>query len=300
LTFALAKEVIMKLRAISAFVFTLLLSASSWSATEGEACDSANDKPTCSDTTILLYCPSPPEAGEDPLPEGITANVWNTFDCPATFTGTTCGSNGGSDYCIAGSGEQCMFSQQQAIIPCASGTGCNAYVTGTCDAANACTPPAEGEQFAAMCDGNDAVWACQQNATPIFDNCDTVQGTCSEGLYCIDVVEGGTCDGEGTVSSSGPYWTCAAGLSCNGLSDTSLGTCGQASTGGNTGGNTGGTTGGTTGDTTGTDDDGTARRDDTEDAVATSGFGCQATGAGNVSLGALFALSLLAIRRRRK
>ena len=295
----------MKLRAISAFIFTVLLSASSWSATEGEACDSTNDAATCSDTTTLLICVAPPEADES-LPEGVTANTWYAYNCGESFENSTCGNIVTADTCVASTGNQCIFqgASSPAILPCAdAGTGCNAYVTGTCDAANACTPPAEGAQFEPICDGNDAVWACQPNSTPIFDNCDTVGGTCDQGLYCIDVQEGGACDGEGTVSTSGPYWTCAAGLSCNGLSDTSLGTCGQASTGGNTGGNTGGTTGGTTGDTTGDTtgtDDGTARRDDAEDAVATSGFGCQATGAGNVSLGALFALSLLAIRRRRK
>ena len=295
----------MKLSTVSTFIFTILLSASSWSATEGETCVGGTDMPTCSGTgAVLLYCPEAPAAGEDPLPEGITADTWTAFDCAANFTGSTCGANGTSDYCLAPAGGQCIFPQQQAIIPCegGSGTGCNAYVTGTCDTANACTPAAEGEQFAAFCDGNDAVWGCNQNATPVFDACDTIKGTCSEGLYCIDVQEGGTCDGEGTVSPSGPYWTCAAGLACNGLSDNSYGTCGQpTSTGGNnTGGtNTGGTnTGGT--DDTSSADDGTARRDDAEEAVATSGFGCQATGASNVSLCALFALSLLAIRRRSK
>ena len=77
----------MKLSTVSTFIFTILLSASSWSATEGETCVGGTDMPTCSGTgAVLLYCPEAPAAGEDPLPEGITADTWTAFDCAANFT----------------------------------------------------------------------------------------------------------------------------------------------------------------------------------------------------------------------
>ena len=65
-------------------------------------------------------------------------------------------------------------------MPCGdTGTGCDAFVSGTCKNINACTPPAEGETFEPVCVGNNAVWGCYQNGTPVFDDCAEVGGLVS-------------------------------------------------------------------------------------------------------------------------
>ena len=222
----------MKTKALTLVALCLSLSTNAWAITAGEACNSATDTNTCENGTLFI-CPS-----QDYPNEGATQNEWYAYDCGSRYAGTTCGTIGTIDTCVASSGQQCLFQEEiiqdqsgdnistsagdYQLMPCGdTGTGCDAFVSGTCKNINACTPPAEGETFEPVCVGNNAVWGCYQNGTPVFDDCAEVGGTCEQGLYCTDVAKGGKCDGDGAAQSGGPYWTCDADTKCFGYGEQS-------------------------------------------------------------------------------
>jgi hypothetical protein len=221
----------MNIKALLALPFCLLLSTSAWAITAGETCDFENDSDTCESGTLFI-CPN-----IDYPDEGAVQNEWYAYDCNSRYAGTSCGTLGTIDTCVAAADQQCLFQDQliqdqqddvptnngnYQFIPCSdTGTGCDAFVSGTCNSINACTPAAEGETFAPVCVANNAVYACYSNSTPVYDDCNAVEGTCDQGLYCTDVVKGGKCDGEETAQSGGPYWTCDADTKCFGYGEQS-------------------------------------------------------------------------------
>ena len=146
-------------------IHRLFLSTNAWAITAGEACNSDSDNNTCENGTLFI-CPD-----QDYPNEGAVENQWYAYDCGSKYAGTTCGAIGTIDTCVASSGEQCLFQEQiiqdqsgddiptnagdYQLVPCGdTGTGCDAFVSGKCNTIDACTPVAEGDTFAPVCDDN--------------------------------------------------------------------------------------------------------------------------------------------------
>ncbi len=103
--------------------------------------------------------------------------------------------------CLTGTGEDL-----QILLCAGTEPGCVLGATAaTCtENLGTCTPPGEGEEFAASCNGDLLNVSCQINQ-PVAYDCAALSGSCSEGT-CVGIPEGGTCDGELIL--------CAEGFAC--------------------------------------------------------------------------------------
>lgn len=288
-------------KALILFALPLFVSAPAFAQAVGDACDSTAMPPpplACSGDQ-LLGCVSPMNA-MDPA----QANTYQVLvDCAqdlAQAGGGSCQDVAGmGPICAMATGALCIIPTQQGAIhfPCAgAGEGC-----GTSDGSYVCTAGAPtctgGDTFAATCSGNKAVWGCDDANQAIYDDCDAIGGTCQDGLGCVSVGVGGICDGENGQfdGANGPFWTCAQGLTCEGLSAESYGACAQGG-----GGNNPGTDAGTGGGGGGGGTDGGTRNDDEEPAPTPACSGVEVAATGMPAAFALVGLLGLAVIRRRR
>jgi hypothetical protein len=124
-------------------------------------------------------------------------------------------------FCAVQAGEICL--SEGNVLFCAGDdpTGCAISDLTTPDGSSCvpfeadCVVPEGETPFAAYCEGDFAVVSCTVDQ-PVAYDCAAFTGTCAEGV-CVNVQPGGPC------FENGP--TCAAGLTCEGESDTSLGVC---------------------------------------------------------------------------
>lgn len=124
------------------------------------------------------------------------------FFCAAAI-GDVCLRQGGSLLCGGTDPAGCVITDLETP----DGSACTVFEAD-------CVSP-EGDDFPGYCEGDLAVFGCNVDQPFAFD-CAAFTGSCSDG-NCIDIQPGGPCWEDGP--------TCAGGLTCEGETDESLGTC---------------------------------------------------------------------------
>lgn len=158
-------------------------------------------------------------------------NELTSIDCateyfPAGVAGGTCvfiSSDYGFD-CASPAGTSCVY-QGPAGEPmptfCASDTdGCVADLNGTagfvCESnVPACTPPPAGAAAEPVCNGNLLVLSCLPGNQPLALDCGSAGGTC----------QNGACQAPVNAACDNSLIVCGDGLTCDGATATSDGTC---------------------------------------------------------------------------
>lgn len=269
------------------FLFAaVFVPASASFAAVGDPCVVATFEGACNGTKIS-FCDDTDAAA--PVEDEIECGTFGGI------TGGTCETFSYGANCAVPDGEGCFFTTPDGTtslrLPCS--TDSSACVAGVCEASTSCTPPGEDDETPVTCTGDLQDFGCTAEGQHFQLDCPTLAfitgageanitatSTCTESG--TEVVCGGVAAGDACADG---VFECAAGLFCNGDTDTTFGSCGATDT--DVGGE---------GEGEGEDDDGGRRDDEAEDAP---GGLCSTTGTMDASFG--FALlGLVAVRRRRR
>ena len=124
-------------------------------------------------------------------------------------------------FCAAQAGEICLSEGNPLLCAGDGPAGCSINDLTVADGSACvafeadCVSPEDPATFTDYCEGELAVIGCNVDQ-PIAYNCAAFTGSCTDGA-CVNIEPGGPCFDDGPA--------CAPGLTCEGATDTSLGTC---------------------------------------------------------------------------